>query len=293
MGALLAGLILNAILYGLLCLQSYQFFNNFGKGDRLYLRTLVSFLWILDTFQLVLNCHAVFHYLISNYDRPDALQISIWSINIETGISTTIIFLVRGFFAARVWQLSNRSKVLASITVILSLAQLGLGYSLTVLCFVIKRFDKLPDYVVPVSIQSAISVLTDMTISAPLIYYLMKSKTGRKRTNSVINVLLMWAVNTALITGINELLQLITWVTMSTNLVFIIFHLVTAKLYTNSMLAMLNGRSKVREELGQPVTHTSVFVAAENRDVEQDPSRSRLTREFLTTAQDAVSVHRA
>ncbi|KAA1466889.1 hypothetical protein DENSPDRAFT_58857 [Dentipellis sp. KUC8613] len=264
MGAILVGLVLNATLYGMVCVQTYQFLENFGKSDRLYLRLLVMLLWALDTLQLVLTLHAAFYFLIFNFDQPSALSFSVWSLNLETSVSTTITFIVRSFFAARVWQLSDRNKPLFFVTFLLSFAQFGMGFYLTVLCFIEKNFDKLPLYMVPVCVQSVISIGTDMMISAPLIYYLRKSMTGRKRTNSVINLLIIWSINTALTIGVNEILQLIMWMIMPTNLIWTVFHLLTAKLYTNSMLAMLNGRGKVREELNRPITHTSIFAAAEN-----------------------------
>ncbi|TFY77150.1 hypothetical protein EWM64_g6863 [Hericium alpestre] len=99
MGALFVGMVFDAVLYGTMTLQTYRFFH----------------LGILDTFQLVLICHVLYYFLILHYGETDVLQYTVWSLNIEIGISVIITFLVRSFFSVRVWHLSGKNKILAVI----------------------------------------------------------------------------------------------------------------------------------------------------------------------------------
>ncbi|KAI9453525.1 hypothetical protein BJY52DRAFT_833484 [Lactarius psammicola] len=100
-----------------------------------------------------------------------------------------------------------------------------------------------------------------------------KSKmTGTRRTNSLINRLIVWTVNTALLTGIVETAQVISWVSATRTLIFLPFHLILAKLYTCSMLAMLNGRRGLRETFDEPTPlprHRSSIVISLHDDTGQ------------------------
>ncbi|KAI9444546.1 hypothetical protein H4582DRAFT_1909655 [Lactarius indigo] len=119
-----------------------------------------------------------------------------------------------------------------------------------------EKFSKLPKYMGLMIAQMSAAATADVLITGPLLYYLKKSKvTGIRRTNSLINRLIVWTVNTALLTGVVETAQMISWVSATKTLIFLPFHLILAKLYTCSMLAMLNGRRGLRQTFDEP-THT-------------------------------------
>jgi len=186
--------------------------------------------------------HALYYFLISNFSDAVALQRSVWSLNLEVAITVIVTFTVRCFFTVRLWTMSNKNKILATAISIFSLAQLGLGLGMSVITFLVMRFEALPNYLLEISLQLSCAVFADILTTTALVYYLNRSRTGLQSTDSVINKLILWSVNTALITGIIEVLVLVLWVSMTDRLVFLAFHLVVGKLYTNSLLAMLNGR---------------------------------------------------
>ncbi|ETW79630.1 hypothetical protein HETIRDRAFT_103741 [Heterobasidion irregulare TC 32-1] len=124
---------------------------------------------------LFLICHALYYFLISHFNQPEVLQFSIWSLNIETGVSVVITFIVRLFFTVRLWHMSEKSKTIVALI----------------------------------------------------------------------------------------------WVTMTDTLMFLGFHLVIAKLYTNSMLAMLNGRKSLRDQFdGQMIEASTLIIAPQTSDVQ-------------------------
>ncbi|KAH8987727.1 hypothetical protein EDB86DRAFT_2085822 [Lactarius hatsudake] len=136
-----------------------------------------------------------------------------------------------------------------------ALPQLGIGLGMCVTSFQAEMFSELPKYGLMTTQMSA-AATADILITGPLVYYLNKSKVaGTRRTNSLINRLIVWTVNTALLTGVVETAQVISWVSATKTLIFLPFHLILAKLYTCSMLAMLNGRRGLRQTFDEP-THT-------------------------------------
>ena len=54
---------------------------------------------------------------------------------------------------------------------------------------------------VPLSLQLAASVVADLLISVPLVYYLWANRTGLEKTDNIINKLIVWTVETTLLTG--------------------------------------------------------------------------------------------
>ncbi|KAF5365649.1 hypothetical protein D9758_003160 [Tetrapyrgos nigripes] len=95
----------------------------------------------------------------------------------------------------------------------------------------------------------ACAAVADLLIAASLSFYLHRSRTGIRTTDSIINKLLLYAINTGLLTSIFALTDMICFLTMPNNLIHIAFNLMIGKLYTNSLLASLNVRDSLREEL--------------------------------------------
>ncbi|KAH9166927.1 hypothetical protein EDB89DRAFT_180546 [Lactarius sanguifluus] len=255
MGMILIGLILDTMLYGIVFFQTYLYFTS-GARDRTSLRALIVVLWTLDTLQLALLCHAAYHFLVLSNGRPDDLAISVWSLNLEIAPSVIATFMVRCFFTVRLWHLSQGNRFLICTIMAFALPQLGIGLGMCVTSFQAEKFSELPKYMGLMTTQMSAAATADILITGPLLYYLKKSKVaGTRRTNSLINRLIVWTVNTALLTGVVETAQVISWVSATKTLIFLPFHLILAKLYTCSMLAMLNGRRGLRQTFDDPI-HT-------------------------------------
>ncbi|KAI0297576.1 hypothetical protein B0F90DRAFT_879476 [Multifurca ochricompacta] len=274
MGMILLGLIFDTMLYGIMFFQTYQYFTS-GARDRTSLRVLIAALWALDTLQLVLLCHAVYHFLILNYGRPDTLEISVWSLNLEIAPSVIATFMVRCFFTVRLWHLSQGNKTLIGVIAVFALIQLGIGLAMCVTTFQEERFSQLPGYKGLLAAQMSAATVADALITGSLLYYLNKSKAvGTRRTSSLINRLIVWTVNTALLTGVVEAAQVTSWISATKTLIFLPFHLIIAKIYTCSMLAMLNGRRGLRQSFDEPTRtlpgQTSIVISLHNTSPDPD-----------------------
>ncbi|KAJ7919718.1 hypothetical protein B0H13DRAFT_2428750 [Mycena leptocephala] len=72
LGALCVAYVLAWELFGVMSMQSFDYFQKFVK-DSVWLKSLVGFLWALDTLQLVLIGHVLYYWVITNYDNPKVL----------------------------------------------------------------------------------------------------------------------------------------------------------------------------------------------------------------------------
>ncbi|KAF8552651.1 hypothetical protein OG21DRAFT_1486033 [Imleria badia] len=260
LGALLIGGLFAAAFWGVTSIQTYIYYQRY-PNDRLALKLVVALLWILDTFDVCLTSHIGYHYLVTNYMNPEAIAAPVWSLIIH---ATTTIFtdvLVRCMFSKRVWGISNRSIMLTSVVWIISLGDLIIGILITVKAFQLESMTQLK-VLAPLFYASFVTSFTgDLYLSVVLCYYLFKSRTGFRRTDTLLNTLLSYIITTGLLTScglfyklyefkcsnvdfvpisIDAALGTIFYGVMPTNYIFVAF-------YFNLAKCKLNARQRLRQ----------------------------------------------
>lgn len=115
LGALLIGVLVSGMLFGLTCMQAYTYFERARESDGKRLKGFVACLWcvcfvslalqwshdrvpscrLLDALDFALNCHTAYFFLVTNYTNPLALSGKIpWSLALH------VLITVRPFLAA-------------------------------------------------------------------------------------------------------------------------------------------------------------------------------------------------
>ncbi|KAJ7734758.1 hypothetical protein DFH07DRAFT_967473 [Mycena maculata] len=297
LGAVSVGYTLAWGLYGVMSMQTFSYFQKFPK-DNIWLKLLVTGLWVLDTLQLVLIGCVLYYWLITNYANPAALVDSPWTFNIGILVTNLIVIIVELFLTYRVFirkSMSNRNYFLSGIIVLLSFSYFGenpdldgvvdltcyLGFesAVQVRTFQLQKIALFFKFQWIASVGLACASAADLIIAVSLCYYLLKSRTGLQKTDTIVNRLILYAMNTGLLTSIVVLMDMICFLTMPDNLVHISFNIVVGKLYTNSLLASLNFRDTVRSQQSDVVNTFSLGTMSNSR---QGPQSFR----FQTTAND-------
>ncbi|KAL1939504.1 hypothetical protein VTO73DRAFT_9815 [Trametes versicolor] len=256
-GALLIGTFVGLILYGLTLHQSYRYLRLYPNDSRA-LKCLVAFVVLLETITSVFSMHVCYFYLTTNYFNPEALLHGVWSLNLFPVASGIIMISAQSFFARRVWHLGARiSKVVVLFAMLaakgaLCIVEIGffigklvpLCEILLALIFHSKRHSGVGRSWL-VSTGSTMAVTADMTLTAALIVFLHRSRTGLKRTDTMIDILILYSVNTGLLTGILNLLSLLFAFIRPGDLIYIGFGIVGAKMYATTLLAALNSRQSL------------------------------------------------
>ncbi|TDL19777.1 hypothetical protein BD410DRAFT_396318 [Rickenella mellea] len=243
-GAMLIGLLISTGLYGLLTLQCYLCFQLY-PSERLT-KWIAGTIWVLNTFHIAIIGHAVYGYLITNFSHPLALLDATWEVFVHIVISSSICYLVQLFFIRRVWIFTSRNIYLGGIVLILANVQFAFGVATAVRAFQLRAFSRLIEIKITITTALATTVACDLAVTGVLCFYLNRGRTGFKRTDSLINNLIWCSVSTGLLPSIFATLQLITYFTMPNNFVNICINLFLGKLYSNSLLATLNGRASKR-----------------------------------------------
>jgi len=265
LGALLVGGLLSMGLWGVTCVQTFTFFTR-NSRDRPLFKLLIVCLWMLDTFDSVLNGHILYFYLVKNYLNPVAISKPIWSVVLHVAITSISNFFIRTMFAQRFYRLSKGNIFVTAWIMAVSTTDLVCGIVITAKAFRLVSYAQLDTLSSLLYLNFAAGTASDLSVACALSWLLFRSRTGFRRTDTLINSLMAYTVNTGLIVGIDAALGMITYIVMPSNFIFLSFYLLLSKLYLNSYLATLNARDDLRERVEDPVSiHLSQISASRHR----------------------------
>ncbi|KAK0481427.1 hypothetical protein IW261DRAFT_1073118 [Armillaria novae-zelandiae] len=240
--------IINAVLWGLTCVQTFQYFVYHHRRDHLSLKLLVIFLWICDTLHTAFLSHG-FWRVIDNNVSP--LVIEVWYLytSIPTGIvaSTTQLF-----FTWRIWRFcsDSRWRPVVILLVPASLYAFPGILAFTIICQ--NPGASISSQAVTRLLESiwGVSATVDILISASLLSILWAGRRDTfKSTTQVLHRLSIVIVNTGLWTSVVTLLTLVGLVVWEAQDVYAALSFITCPLYCNTVLANLNTRDYVKRGL--------------------------------------------
>jgi len=136
------------------------------------------------------------------------------------------------------------------LCVILSLVllELAAGIGQVIETLAISSFTQLSSVKTMTSLQSATAFAIDLLITVSLVIVLRKNKGQIDQTNSMISMLINYAINRGLLTATCALCNLILFLAVPGTFYFFIGLGPSSKLYMSSMLATLNTRGHVRQQ---------------------------------------------
>ncbi|KAH7907171.1 hypothetical protein BJ138DRAFT_1093049 [Hygrophoropsis aurantiaca] len=248
----LCGTLTTMLLYGMICMQTFFYFQNY-PDDRRGIKVLVGCIWILETAHTALSIHFIEFYLIMNFSDSTTLEYAVWSMPATYFIGFFIAYAVNLCFIWRIWLLSKK-RWIGICLVILATIRLGFGLGNCSLSFRYSAWKEFRAHVFPTMVTGwVISAVVDTLIASSLCYYLHKRRTGMKRTDSIINRLLLYSINTGAITSFFAILVIIMFLGLPTTLAFIGFVQVQSKFYAVSLFATLNTRKSTVESANKAV----------------------------------------
>jgi hypothetical protein len=251
MGATLIGLFLSTVFYGVTLLQTYQYYNKYGGEDSRYLLILVGVLTALDSFAVISNMQSCYFYLIHNFANPLAILRIDWSLTFSVISTACVAFLVQCFYAYRVWILSSRSLLAPIVIVIFGLASFVLAVVYMSLMFHNGSLLYIPTITWISSSSLGCSLGADILIASTMVLYLSRGRQqGFDKTDHVLRKLMIYTINTGLITTVCTTITLVLGEVLSSTFYNTIFYYPLSKCYVNSMLAFLNARESLRTQAG-------------------------------------------
>ncbi|KAH8116166.1 hypothetical protein DFH11DRAFT_1584649 [Phellopilus nigrolimitatus] len=237
-------LYLGAVLWGVGSIQLYYYFNKYFN-DQLWLKIHVFLVWGLDTAHQALVLHSVYVYLITEYGNVAYTGHLEKTLLDSTLLNAFICAQVQAIFLIRIWLLSKKSIIVTATVATFVIGQ----FTITVAYYGrAYRFTQLEELTAILPLTHAIDSLTalaDVSIAGVLVVLLQRSRTGFRRSETMISRLTVFTINTGLITAVCAILSLVTSLVLPNTLIYILFYLCIPRLYVNSLLASLNYRKSM------------------------------------------------
>jgi len=237
LGMVVLGLIFSSMLYGVMLTQTYKYFQRF-KRDPLLIKLLVFFVWLLNTVSLFFVGHAAWYYLVTTGPR----NISIWSLNVELALSVVISGISETFLAFRVFRLSGRKYWLTAILLSMALVHFVSGQVAATELLLLNKLARFSSVKVPSILRLSSAAICDTAIAASLSYFLHKKRTGFKRSDEIINHLILFSINSGLATSLISIASLITYLVVPKLWIYTALCFLISRLYANTFLCSLNSR---------------------------------------------------
>ncbi|KAF8548702.1 hypothetical protein OG21DRAFT_1489164 [Imleria badia] len=289
-GAFLIGVVVSATLYGVTCIQTWYYYGRY-PSDPWYVKLLVS----LREFALSVpsqscatgrgrSCvghlppgldHAhgqvqsstagtrihpslVYTYLVTDFGGAEALGEIVWSLIIEVFFNGFTALFVQSFLAMRVYRLSNKSWLATGSVMSLVIGEFVLIVVYGVKALHLHTFAQLATLKALSMSVNAVAAAGDVLIAALLCTLLQRSRTGFRRSDTMINKLIVFSINTGLLTSVCAVASLISIAAWPDTFVYIAFYFCLGRLYCNSLLATLNARKGLRGESRSDETSLSL-----------------------------------
>ncbi|KAJ7134455.1 hypothetical protein C8R44DRAFT_770513 [Mycena epipterygia] len=249
LGALEVGVLLSSTLWGVTTVQFYVYLTTpINKNDPYWTRIPVYVVWILESLHTIFAWIYLYRLTVTFYGIPAALNEAHWSLDTSSLFDGIIGAIVQMFFAYRIRMFSDSWPV-TLVAWLGSLLQLACTIGVTILSGQVSVAEFGARYGWIVEALLIINFIVDTINTSALTYYLQRGRTGFKATDLVVEKLVMWTIETGLITAVAAAVQLILFKALPTSALWIGISLFYAKLYSNSFLAILNSRSVLRLDL--------------------------------------------
>ncbi|KAI0822448.1 hypothetical protein BC628DRAFT_1421891 [Trametes gibbosa] len=277
LGALLLGSCVGFMAYGVMLHQAYRYFRMY-RGDRPALKGLVVAVILAETFHTILCIISCYEFLVSNYFDPVYLLGIHWYLKAGVPAASVVVLLVQIFYACRIYY--RRYKIIVAIAVLFMLDHFGTPtFVLTEPAQRLKHdihrslgtgavASTTEDYsrtTWTISVGYGNGVVFDLITTSTLVTVLRRSRTGFKRTDSVLDTLVLYTVSTGLLATVTGALIFVFALAYPDSLIYIGLTIPGVKAYSNCMLAMLNSRHNLSERLNQGLEADSLGLEATAR----------------------------
>ncbi|KDR85756.1 hypothetical protein GALMADRAFT_234820 [Galerina marginata CBS 339.88] len=247
-GVLLLGIMFNTFLYGLV---TYQFlvYRSTKFNDPLWIKAIVGILFAVDTLHSAVAVYAAWETCVTNYANPASLAVISWTIPF-TAVATSVAAIFTQFFLGhRVYKLT-KSSVIVGVIGIFSFLGFVFGVYAGVRSGIIKEVKNFAPLTPFVICWLGFQTAADMLITGVLSFVLARSRTGFRKTDTVINRLIRGAIQTGLFASLFALADLFSFVLHRNTNLYAMFAYPIGRIYTNTLLDTLNSRFELKQMSG-------------------------------------------
>jgi hypothetical protein len=244
-GAGLIGIVIASTIFGVYNVQVYSYFSHYSK-DKLWIKLMVVAIWSILALQYSLDLHAIYTYLIDDFDQDTKLAVATWDWTSYVLLTSITSVTVQFFFARRLFQiLHNKTAKYVAVGLILTFSLLGftVGVYLMWQRITLHTFSAISNATWGVDVWLGANVICDLSITSFMCYTLHTNRTGVKSTDRLINKLMAYSVQTGAMTSFTEIACLVTFSVAGYHYGHVVVVFPLSGLYATSFLANLHARA--------------------------------------------------
>ncbi|KAH7927325.1 hypothetical protein BV22DRAFT_1031935 [Leucogyrophana mollusca] len=245
----MAGMFASATVFLILTMQVWMYFRRGAPQDALWIKATVAFLWIIQVVQIAMSIHmATLSMPEYDEDVQAAIKISVdWAIYV--GTTSLTAFLVHVLFIRRLYILEKCLGVRWHATVFVGLvtltaqafAMLSVVQILTLDQSDPSRFIMLMEWTTPLWL--GLVALGDILIATSLCVLLYRSRTGSPRTDRLLKRLIIFCVQTGLITSFATVVTIGIWIAAGFDIQHLLMSFPMGGIYATCLNANFLARS--------------------------------------------------
>ncbi|GBE87218.1 hypothetical protein SCP_1004650 [Sparassis crispa] len=246
LGPIMIAGIINSFVYGVSLLQVIQYYWARHK-DPWLMRVLVFWMFVVDTSHTAAVMYMMYAYGVTNFMNTSILTATMWPFTTTPIWTGENAIPVQHLFAWRI-KASTQSWAVFAVISFLSLAGGGLGLANAIAAL---RNPSVYHYRQSIPLGDtwiAVSLLDDAIISILLFIHLMRSR-GITRSNTATTRFIRASAETTAYAVIFCVAELILFTASRDTNFHVMFAIPMGRLYSAALLASLNSRSTLRDEL--------------------------------------------
>ncbi|KAH9857275.1 hypothetical protein C2E23DRAFT_382502 [Lenzites betulinus] len=263
--ALLVACVTQAVFYGHAFSLAWRYFRRSQRTDPRWFDAAIGAAWLLCTFSLGATTYNIWYYFV-HIGLEKHTTIAPWTVDFFLTINSAVATLVRFLYVYRLaklcqilsyfrWRLF--SAIMLVLAVLLCIVELVSAihisrdlYSSSHASKIRTGFLEKPLFYV----MFATGFAADAILTGTMCLWLHNARTGLHRTDSVINNMILYAVETGLLPSLVETSGMIAFVVAPQTQIFLAFFAQVGVLYLNSLLTSLGTRGLVHQRIRQPLS---------------------------------------
>ncbi|KZV77154.1 hypothetical protein PENSPDRAFT_679358 [Peniophora sp. CONT] len=217
-GAVYIGNLFSIGLLGVTIVQAWLYYNHFPK-DPIWIKMVVLAVCVVEFLRSTLTSYALYYYLVLNWGNIAGLTTLVWSLKSILVTTMTSKLLGHLFFSWRIYILSPPGRMrylLTALVIVSTFFDLGKnwdGHFCQPVCRHLQS-ESFSEYTqgsqrILAPLALATSIAADAIISCCMVFVLSRSKTGFSRTNRLLNMFILYAIEAGLITVVSGTVILI------------------------------------------------------------------------------------
>ncbi|KAH7922187.1 hypothetical protein BV22DRAFT_1037766 [Leucogyrophana mollusca] len=256
-GALMIGSLAMTFAFGIATIQTYHYYRNY-PNDPAWLKSLVTIVLLCIVGHSIAVLSGMYTISVTDFDQ---IAIELLGEPLPRGFSASVLlsgFLgsaAQGYFAQRVYAFSGGIRI---PIVCWALSALRFAGSVALAAGAFKGVS-MPlyanEYAWLITTLLAMGAVNDGIIAGNMCYYLKSERNfvlRMGRSARSVDQMIMYTIETGLITGLTAVVILILFLSMRNSLDWFAVFLVFGQIFANTFLASLNAR-KVRTDINETV----------------------------------------